>query len=153
MSDIENCGDAIADRIEIQDLVHRYCDALCQRDHKALVDTFAADGVWDIGQGEVVGRNALSEKFHKVFELFDHVLQLTHNGAVELNGDTAHGRWYVTEYGLTAKGRRTFYIIHYHDEYCRTEKGWRFSRRTGVWHYQDAPDLSGNFGPPPGFST
>ena len=70
-------ADATSDRIAIGELVHRYCDALCVRDHKAIVDTFAADGVWDIGQAEVTGRDALSDKFHLVFKLFDHVLQLT----------------------------------------------------------------------------
>ncbi len=151
MADLEDGWRATSDRIAIQELVHRYCDALCQQDHGALVNTFTADGIWDIGQGEVVGRDALSDKFRKVFELFDHVIQLTHNGEVKLDGDTALGRWYVTEYGLTAKGRRIFYIVHYDDEYRRTDEGWCFSRRRGVWHYQDAPDLSGHFGPPPGF--
>ncbi|MBT3330149.1 MAG: nuclear transport factor 2 family protein [Rhodospirillaceae bacterium] len=153
MSEFGNSGHGTSDRIAIQELVHRYCDALCHRNHSALVDTFAADGVWDIGQGEVVGRDALSDKFRKVFELFEHVIQLTHNGEVKLDGNTAQGRWYITEYGLTTKGRRTFYICHYDDEYRRTADGWRFSRRTGVWHYQDAPDLSGQFGPPAGFCT
>ena len=151
MSDFEDNEGTISDRIAIQELVHRYCDALCQRDLGALLDTFTNDGIWDIGQGPVVGRDALSDKFCKVFELFDHVIQLSHNGEVKLDGSTAQGRWYMTEYGLTAKGRRTFYIAHYDDEYRRTGDGWRFSRRKGDWHYQDAPDLSGHFGPPPGF--
>ena len=151
MADFEDGGGATSDRIAIQELAHRYRDASCQRNLGALVGTFTADGVWNIGRGEVVGRDALSDNFRKVFELFDHVIQLTHNGVVKLDGDTALGRWYVTEYGLTAKGRRTFYIVHYDDEYRRTDEGWCFSRRTGVWHYQDAPDLSGHFGPPPGF--
>jgi hypothetical protein len=59
-------------------------------------------------------------------ELFAHVLPLAHNGAVNVIGDTAQGRWYLTEYGLTTKGRRTFYIVHYDDEYRRTAAGWRF---------------------------
>ena len=33
-------------------------------------------------------------------------MQLTHNGQVSVDGDRATGRWYVTEYGLTAKGRK-----------------------------------------------
>lgn len=146
-------GGTTSDRIAIQELVHRYCDALCQRDLGALVDTFTIEGIWDVGQGPVVGRKALSEKFRKVFELFDHVIQLTHNSEITIEGELAKGRWFVTEYGLTAKGRRIFYIVHFDDEYRRTDDGWRFSRRTATWHYQDAPDLSGHFGPPPGFDT
>jgi hypothetical protein len=134
-------------------LAHRYSDALCQRDHDAWVATFATDGVWDSGRGEVVGRDALSAAFLRIMELFAHVLPLAHNGVVNVIGDTAHGRWYHTEYGLTTKGRRTFYIVHYDDEYRRTAEGWRFSRRAATWHYHDAPDLTGHFGPPPGYST
>ena len=151
MSEFEDNGGTIADRIAIQDLVHRYCDALCQRDLGALVGTFTSDGIWNVGQGPVVGRDALSDKFRKVFEMFDHVIQLTHNGDVKLNGVTAGGRWYITEYGRTAESRRTVDVAHYDDEYRRPNDGWRFSRRNVVWHYQDAPDLSGHFGPPPGF--
>ena len=91
MEDFDHGGGTVSDRIAIQELVHRYCDALCQRNHGALVDTFTSDGIWDIGQGEVVGRDALSEKFRKVFELFEHVVQLTHNGEVKLDTDTAQG--------------------------------------------------------------
>jgi hypothetical protein len=71
------------DRSEIEELEHRYCDALCQRDR---------------------------------------------DGEAQVGGDTARGRWYITEYGLTTKGRRTFYIAHYDDDYLRTTEGWRFAR-------------------------
>jgi ketosteroid isomerase-like protein len=141
-----------SDQIEIQELVHRYCDALCQRDRDAWVATFAEDGMWTSGRGEVVGRDALSDAFLRVMELFQHVLQLTHNGEVKVDGDTAHGRWYITEYGLTAKGRHTFYIAHYDDDYRRTTEGWRFTRRIVTWHYHGEPDLTGTFGPPPGYT-
>jgi hypothetical protein len=112
-----------SDRIEIQELVHRYCDALCRRDCDAWVATWAEDGLWNSGRGEV-----------------------------EVDGDTAHGRWYITEYGLTAKGRRTFYIAHYDDDYRRTAEGWRFARRIATWPYHGEPDLTGTFGPPPGYT-
>jgi ketosteroid isomerase-like protein len=140
-----------SDQAEIQALVHRYCDALCQRDRNAWVATFAENGVWNSGRGEVVGRAALRDAIDRVMTLFEHVLQLTHNGEVHVDGDTAHGRWYVTEYGLTAKGRRTFYIAYYDDEYSRTTEGWRFARRTVGWLYHGEPDLTGVFGPPSGY--
>lgn len=44
-----------ADRLEIAELVHRYCDALCERDKAAWVGTWAPDGEWNIGRGPVVG--------------------------------------------------------------------------------------------------
>jgi ketosteroid isomerase-like protein len=140
------------DRLEVAELVHRYCDALCRRDHDAWVHTFAETGVWNSGRGEVVGHDALSAAFLKIMALFEHVLQLTHNGEVEVSGDTARGRWYITEYGLTSKGRRTFYIVHYDDDYLRTAEGWRFASRVVTWHYHGDPELTGMFGPPPGYA-
>ena len=79
------------DRTEIGELVHRYCDALCQRDRDAWVGTFAETGVWTIGRGAVVGHDALSAAFLKIMALFEHVIQLTHSGEVKLDGDTARG--------------------------------------------------------------
>lgn len=142
-----------ADRAEIGELVHRYCDALCRRNEEAWVATWTEDGNWDIGRGAVVGREDLRGAFRKIMELFDHVIQLTHNGEIELHGDHGRGRWYVTEYGTTAKGQRVFYIAHYDDEYRRTSAGWRFSRRVGTWHYHGDPDLTGEFGAPAGYTT
>jgi len=141
------------DRFEISDLVHRYCDALCERDIDAWVGTWARDGVWNVGRGPVAGHGELSLAFRRIMALFDHVIQLTHNGEVAVAGDGAKGRWYVTEYGLTAKGRKTFYIGHYDDQYRRTPDGWRFDRRIVTWHYHGEPDLGGVFGPPEGYET
>jgi hypothetical protein len=95
--------------------------------------------MWNSGRGEVVGHGALSDAFLQIMELFQHVLQLTHNGEVNVDGDAAHGCWYITEYGLTAKQRRTFYIAHYDDDYRRTADGWKFQRRTVTWHYHYRP--------------
>ena len=142
---------AVADRLAIEALVHRYCDALADRNCQNWVNTFAVDGVWDIGREPVSGRTALAESFETVMTLFSSVLQLTHNGEVSISGNSAAGRWYFTEYGLTAKGQRTFYIGHYDDTYIRTGGEWRFARRLGVWHYHGSSDLSGTFGPPPGY--
>lgn len=140
-----------SDQTQIRSLVHRYCDALCKRNREAWIATFAEDGVWNTGRGEVAGHVALSDAFARIMELFQHVLQLTHNGEVNVDGDAAHGRWYITEYGLTAKQRRTFYIAHYDDDYRRTADGWRFQRRIATWLYHGEPDLRGTFGPPPGY--
>ena len=139
------------DQIDIQSLVHRYCDALCLRNCDAWVATFAKDGMWNSGHGEVVGHTELSAAILRIMEIFQHVLQLTHNGEVTVNGDVAHGRWYVTEYGLTAKGKQTFYVAHYDDDYRRTSEGWKFQSRVVTWHYHGEPDLTGIFGPPPGY--
>lgn len=136
---------------EIRALVHRYCDAITHGDERQWIETWTDDGVWNIGRGDIVGRDSLVAAYRKAMGLFDHVVQLTHNGTASIDGDNATGRWYITEHGRSLKGTLFFYICHYDDQYRKTETGWRFARRMGTWHYQGEPDLRGTFGPPPGY--
>lgn len=142
---------ALLDLEAVRALVHRYCDAVCHHDTAAWADTWAPDGVWDIGRGEVRGRDAIIAAFETAMGLFDGVLQLAHNGTASFDGDTGRGRWYFTEHARARSGRSQFYLAHYDDTYVRTADGWRFARRELSWHYQGPRDLSGTFGPPPGY--
>ena len=65
---------------------------------------------------------------------------------------TGTGRWYFSEYSRTKTGRNLLYLGAYDDAYARGDDGaWRFSARTLQWLYQGPADLSGTFGPPPGY--
>lgn len=135
---------------KIRALIHRYCDAVCTSNAEQWIDTWIHDGVWNIGRGDVVGREAILAAYQKAMSLFEHIFQLTHNGTASIDGDTATGSWYVTEHGRSLKGTPVLYIFHYDDEYRKTEDGWRFARRAITWHYLGKPDMTGMFGPPPG---
>ena len=82
------------------------------------------------------------------------VVQLAHNGTAELDPadpDVATGRWYMSEACRTRSGKTLHYLGYYDDRYVRTAEGWRFASRRLTWLYQGPPDLSGTFGPPPGY--
>ena len=150
---MHNATGSAEDLDQIRALVHRYCDAVCCNDHEAFAATWAEDGRWEIGRGPVVGRAGIASAFATAMGLFDSVIQLAHQGTAVLDGDKGEGRWYMTEYTRTRTGRNLFYVGAYHDTYARTPDGWRFSSRTLNWFYQGAPDLSGAFGPPEGYSA
>ena len=60
----------------------------------------------------------------------------------------------MCEFAKARSGTTLFYLGHYDDTYARGDDGeWRFASRTLNWLYQGPPDLSGAFGPPPGYST
>ena len=139
------------DRRAIDDLTHAYADAVCRDDHAAWLDTWTDDGVWNIGRGEIVGRAALAEAFATAMGLFDTVVQLAGSGTAAVEGDTAAGRRYMQEIARTSSGRTVAYHGYYDDAYARTDTGWRFAERRLVWLYQGPPDLTGSFGPPPGY--
>src|SRR5262249_10799389 len=139
----------MTDAEALHDLVHRYSDAVCRRDVEAWATTWDVDGEWDSGRGPSTGRVAITAAFEKAISLFEAVVQLVHNGSATVQGDTGHGRWYMSEAARTRTGRNLHYLFYYDDEYVRRPDGWHFGRRTLTWLYDGPPDLSGRFGPPP----
>lgn len=134
-------------------LVHSYCDAVCTDQPEAWLDTWADDAVWNIGRGPVEGREAIADAYTRAMSLFESVNQVTLNGSADLDHEngTGAGRWYMNEIGLAKSGASIFYLCHYDDTYVRLGDQWRFASRTLHWLYQGPPDLSGTFGPPPGY--
>ncbi len=137
---------------EIRALVHRYADAVTRHDTPAWAATWASDGAWEIGRGAQSGRDSIVAAFETSMALFESVVQMAGNGEASFIGEQGRGRWYMTEYARTKTGRPLFYVGHYDDEYVIENGRWCFARRELTWHYQGSPDLSGTFGPPPGYA-
>ena len=137
----------------IRNLVHSYCDYVCNNDQEAWIELWTNDAVWDIGREPAIGRDALQQAMKTSMELFEAVNQMTFNGTATTSGDTGEGRWYICEFAKAKKGKALFYLGHYDDTYQNGPDGWKFSSRKLTWLYQGPPDLSGVFGPPPGYSV
>jgi hypothetical protein len=130
----------------IRTLVHTYADAVTHHDTARWADTWATDGVWEIGRGARVGRESIVSAFESAMVLFSSVVHLVGSGEASFDGATGRGRWYMTEYARTVKGKAVFYAGYYDDEYKIESGCWRFASRELTWLYQGAPDLSGEFG-------
>ena len=80
--------DDIADRVELKDLIDRYCLAADTRDKEGFAAVFTADGVLDVGM-ELRG----AEQIASPLDYLDlHYLKTMHfvgNHIVDLDGDTA----------------------------------------------------------------
>ena len=63
---------------------------------------------------------------------------------MELDGDRATARWYLSEVGHTTGGDKIFTVGVYHDELERIDGAWKFTLRRFDALYQGPPDLSGN---------
>ena len=137
----------------IDELTHRYADAVCRRDTDTWAATWAEGAVWNIGRGEIVGRDAIREAYETAMGLFAHVAQTALNGSAVLGERDGEGRRYMMEHCQSRGGRGLFYLGYYDDRYVRTDTGWQFASRRLTWLYQGAPDLSGTWGPPPGYET
>jgi hypothetical protein len=141
----------LSDRFEIQDLVFLYSHLIDTKDIERLrKDIFTADVHIDYSAfGGSVGNLEETLAFLKASltkELFPHSQHLNANVQVQLQGDTATGRvmcFNPMEMSLGEGKTHTFFLgLWYVDEYRRTDKGWRISRREEVksWTF-NTPDF------------
>ena len=143
----------MSDRDEIRNLVHHYCDRVCNNDQSAWLDLWTDDGVWNIGRGPVRGKEAIGAAMDTAMNLFESVIQLVFNGTTVTEEQAGEGRWYFSEFAKTNSDKTLFYWGYYDDTYRSVAGEWKFARRTLTWLYQGPPDLSGVFGPPTGYSS
>jgi ketosteroid isomerase-like protein len=143
----------MSDRDEISDLVHRYSDAVTRKDRAQWAATWAEDAWWDLGKGRLTrGRNNIVEFWQNAVDGLNIVVQMVHNGAVKVDGDTASGRWYVSEHVQRKVGKGSWVshgvlLAWYDDTYCRVDGQWLFASRSLGSLYHGPPDLSGSFTP------
>lgn len=134
--------------LAIQQLVHRYADAVIHRNGVQWTATWAPDAVWDLGRGRLVeGSEAIAELWYGAMAGFEATVQTVLSGETSLadDGASATGRWYIQEHYIRADGTTGILLAHYDDAYCQVDGEWRFARRLLVPHYAGAPDLTAPF--------
>jgi ketosteroid isomerase-like protein len=146
MSDFQ----AIADRIEIEALRGEFTDAVMMRDYDRVASLFTTDGAWRMPNipAELVGREEIRAWGERVPALVDFLVQTTHPGTIQLDGDTASGRAYIQELGRGLDGRQELNFAIYHDHHQRTPDGWNFTERVYEVRYRDTTLLTGSATPP-----
>jgi ketosteroid isomerase-like protein len=136
----------IADRVEIEALRGEFTDAAMMREYDRLASLFTPDGVLRMPNVpvELVGHEEIRAWGQRVPDLLDFLVQTTHPGAIQLNGDTATGRTYIQELGRTHDGKSGLNFAIYHDRYQRTSDGWKFTERVYEVRYLDTTPLAGS---------
>jgi ketosteroid isomerase-like protein len=143
MSDLQ----AIADRVEIEALRGEFTDAGMMRDYDRIASLFTQDAVWRIPavNVEFAGRQEIRAGVERLSEgLWDYLLQATHTGTIQLEGETASGRAYVLSFGDMRDGSSHLNYSVYHNRYQRTPEGWRFTERVDEVKYLDTTPLGGS---------
>ena len=145
MSDLQ----AIADRVEIEALRGEFSDAVMMNDHDRLASLFTRDGVVRIPEAgiEAAGPEEIRALGERRQALMDYFVQTTHPGTIQLDGDTATGRAYLSELAGGRDGSSHLNYFVYHDRYQRTPDGWKFAERVYEVRYLDTSPLTGS--PPP----
>jgi ketosteroid isomerase-like protein len=143
---------ALADRVEIEALRGELTDAVMMRDYDRLASLFTPDGVVRVSHinAEAVGREELRAGAKRLQGLLDYFVQTTHPGMIQLDGDTASGRAYISELLRFRDGRSELNYAIYHDRYQRTADGWKFAERVYEVRYLDTTPLTGSAPPAAG---
>ncbi len=142
MSDLQ----AIADRVEIEALRGEFTDAAMMRDYDRVASLFTPDGVLRMPDVpvELAGREQIRAWGERVPALVDYLVQTTHPGTIQLEGDTASDRAYIQELIRLRDGSSHLNYAIYHDRYQRTGDGWKFTERVYEIRYLDHSPLAGS---------
>src|SRR6202034_4502731 len=113
MSDLQ----AMADRVEIEALRAEFTDAVMMRDYDRAASLFTPDGVLRMPNipAELTGREEIRAWGERAPGVVDFLVQTTHPGTIQLNGDTASGRAYMCELIRLRDGRSELSYAIYHD--------------------------------------
>jgi ketosteroid isomerase-like protein len=137
---------AITDRVEIEALRGEFTDAVMMNDHDRLASLFTPGGAVRIPLAniEATGREEIRALGERRQALADYFVQTTHPGTIQLDGDTATGRAYLSEVAHLRDGGSHLNYFVYHDRYQRTPDGWKFVERVAAFRYVDTTPLAGS---------
>lgn len=128
---------AVIDRLEVSDVLVRYCTALDTHDPDLLESCFSTDAVLEYDAAPAATPAEFAERAKRLRSLAatQHILA---NIAVDLDGDRATSTAYVLAMQARgpAEGRETLLTGgSYADRLVRTSAGWRITRRrfTSLW--------------------
>jgi ketosteroid isomerase-like protein len=143
----------VSDRGDIVELVVRFADAVNRRDIPQFESVWTPEATWVIDPPTDVSIHAPRAEIAAGFDVANKermrsFTQLVHGTVVDLDGDTARARSYLTEVGDPVAGDAG-YFNHgvYFDELVRTAEGWRFAKRHYRYLYLDTRPIAGRGAP------
>ena len=136
------------DEMALRNLMARYSDAVNRVDADAWIATWAEDAVWNLLGNPVSGKDNILALWKQMMSSFEFALMLPSTCLFEVDGDTASGHWYLTEYTRDPEGAASTVLSRYTDTYTREEGQWLFQSRDYSFIYNGPADLSGTYTPP-----
>ncbi len=142
MAAMERRLQRLEDAEAIRNLKAEYA-ALCdnQYDADGIAAMFTADAIWESPSlGRFEGREAIRGFFQRASGIFSFAIHYSLNGHIEIDGDTAHARWYLFMPCTVAEGNRPMWRAGIdHETYVRVGDRWMFS------HKRSEPLLNVNY--------
>jgi len=119
----------------IKQLKAEYCD-ICDDAHDPdrIVTIFTEDAVWE-GKGVATAQG--HAEIRRLFEDFARKVSFSQhnvfNPRITVNGDEAHGIWYLLGPFTFREGNRALWVaVRYEEEYVKRDGQWKIKRMTGI---------------------
>lgn len=135
------------DELAIRDLNARYIDAVNRYNADDWIATWSESATWDLMGHEVEGSEAILATWQGAMSGFDMVVMMLNSGTIQVDGEQATGRWYITEHLNPKDADANMTLGVYDDEYGLVDGHWVFTRRSYKVIYQGPQNLSGTYIP------
>jgi hypothetical protein len=133
-------------RLELQELVARYCHAVDDRDITRLADLFTPDCSFKFPEGVVEGRAEVMDFLMSRLERYEFTLHYPHSVVLDLLSPNG-ARGVVVQHGEHALQHScSLAALRYDDVYARVDGGWRFAQRAiSITYFLPWGDFVGGF--------
>lgn len=133
----------IEDVEAIKQLKARYCE-ICDDDHNPdhIVTLFTDDGIWEgKGIGKAEGHAAIRDLFIGFQKAMSFTQHMVMNPIIDVQGDTATGRWYIILPSTFRKGNQAKWQGgRYKEDYVKVGGEWKIKHLRVV-----EPTMSANY--------
>ena len=117
------------DELALHNLSATYADAVNRMDSDSWINCWAKDASWRLMGNTANGRDNILALWQQMMAGLEHVLMLPSSGAVNINGNTATGHWYLQEVTRDKTGKAATVISRYADSYRKIDDHWYFQTR------------------------
>ena len=129
----------LEDRIEIEHLVSRYGRAIDDRDWEVIQSLYSDDSIFDTVSGRILGNSAIRKYYEGRLAMFGPTYHYPHSHEIYFDDSktvsNAATGIVCAHAELAIKGETTWIALRYHDQYQRTESGWKFQERIVKVYY------------------
>ncbi len=119
----------VADRLAIRELIESYMAAVIEQDAEKWIANWAEDGVWNLGGGDISGKDRILETWLTIMSPYEHTAMFGHPVFIQVKGDEGQAHWHTNERLRLFSGDEMRAVGRYKDRYIRVNGTWKINRR------------------------
>lgn len=119
----------VADRLAIRELIESYMAAVIEQDAEKWIANWAEDGVWNLGGGDISGKDRILETWLTIMSPYEHTAMFGHPVFIQAKGDEGQAHWHTNERLRLFSGDEMRAVGRYKDRYIRVNGTWKIKRR------------------------